>query len=143
MSAPSSPLANPQSPLISDDDDEDDEDDEDDHSGTGKQSHQRQRHHHHRISISGLSFNDPNTGNTRSAYLFPLFLIIYVATMTDRCIIAGASREFSAFVSSAHDSPAMARENPDAGIGLLQGELSSSFSQKNHQRKIFYYAFVR
>jgi hypothetical protein len=42
--------------------------------------------------------------------------------MTDRSIIAGASREFSAFVSSAQDSPHVVQENPDVGIGLLQGE---------------------
>jgi len=40
--------------------------------------------------------------------------------MTDRSIIAGASQEFSAFVSGASDSPALVKENPDAGIGILQ-----------------------
>eukprot|EP00578_Thalassiosira_sp_NH16_P025160 CAMPEP_0181088058 /NCGR_PEP_ID=MMETSP1071-20121207/6589_1 /TAXON_ID=35127 /ORGANISM="Thalassiosira sp., Strain NH16" /LENGTH=541 /DNA_ID=CAMNT_0023169959 /DNA_START=421 /DNA_END=2046 /DNA_ORIENTATION=- len=40
--------------------------------------------------------------------------------MTDRSIIAGASQEFSAFVSTAYDSPEFVKENPDAGIGILQ-----------------------
>lgn len=57
---------------------------------------------------------------TRPYYLFPLFVLINVATMTDRSIIAGASQEFSAFVSGAADAPSLVRENPDAGIGLLQ-----------------------
>lgn len=74
-----------------------------------------------------LSFNDPETSTTRPAYLFPLFVIINIATMTDRSIIAGASQEFSAFVSSAQDSPAVVRENPDVGIGLLQGEHALQF----------------
>jgi len=48
--------------------------------------------------------------------------------MTDRSIIAGASQEFSAFVSSAHDSPAFVQENPDAGIGLLQASFIFGYS---------------
>ena len=67
------------------------------------------------------SFNDPVSGNTRPAYLFQIFLLINIATMTDRTIIAGANKEFSAFVSSAPDSPQFVKDNPDAGIGLLQG----------------------
>jgi hypothetical protein len=67
-----------------------------------------------------MSFNDPASGNTRPAYLFTIFLLINIATMTDRTIIAGATREFSAFVSSAPDSPQFLKDNPDAGIGLLQ-----------------------
>ena len=58
------------------------------------------------------SFNDPSTGSTRPFYLFPLFLLINIATMTDRSIIAGASQEFSAFVSGAYDSPTLVQENP-------------------------------
>ena len=66
------------------------------------------------------SFNYNNNNTTRPYYLFPLFFLINIATMTDRSIIAGASQEFSAFISSAHDSPQFVHDNPDAGIGLLQ-----------------------
>ena len=69
-----------------------------------------------------LSFNDPITGSTRPAYIFPLFVIINISTMVDRSIILGASLEFSAFLSSAQDSPQAVKDNPDLGIGLLQGK---------------------
>lgn len=82
-----------------------------------------------RMCCPPQSFNYPSTGNTRPAYLFPLFVLINIATFTDRSIVAGASQEFSAFVSGAHDSPQLVKDNPDAGIGLLQGEcLPCSFT---------------
>lgn len=74
------------------------------------------------------TFNDPDTGNTRPAYLFPLFVLVNIVTMMDRSIIAGASQEFSAFVSSASDSPPLVKENPDAGIGLLQASFIMGYS---------------
>ena len=40
--------------------------------------------------------------------------------MMDRSIIAGATQEFSTFVSTANDSPSFVIDNPDSGIGLLQ-----------------------
>ena len=66
------------------------------------------------------SFNNPQTKNTRPTYLFPLFFLINIITMMDRSIIAGASQEFSTFVSTANDSPSFVIDNPDSGIGLLQ-----------------------
>ena len=66
------------------------------------------------------SFNNPQTKNTRPTYLFPLFFLINIITMMDRSIIAGASQEFSTFVSTAYDSPSFVIDNPDSGIGLLQ-----------------------
>jgi len=48
--------------------------------------------------------------------------------MTDRSIIAGASQEFSAFVSSAYDSPQIVQDNPDAGIGILQAAFIFGYS---------------
>lgn len=75
-----------------------------------------------RCPFKCLSFNNPITGCTRPAYLFPLFVIINIFTMIDRSIISGASLEFSAFFSSARDSPPAVKENPDVGIGLVQGE---------------------
>lgn len=39
--------------------------------------------------------------------------------MTDRAIIAGANMQFAEFISSAPDSPTFAKNNPDAGIGLV------------------------
>jgi len=112
--SPSSSSASPLSPLLSDDDPT---------TGNKKSSHQRWCRRRQLFPSCIPSFNDPNTSSTRPAYLFPLFVIINIATMTDRSIIAGASREFSAFVSSAHDSPAVVQENPDVGIGLLQGKI--------------------
>ena len=47
-------------------------------------------------AVSRWSLSD-SEGNTRPAYLFPLFLLINVAVMTDRAIVAGASNEFAAF----------------------------------------------
>ena len=92
------------SPLITDD--ESDYNDE----------HEKNNH------FTCLSFNDPITGSTRPAYIFPLFVIINISTMVDRSIILGASLEFSAFLSSAQDSPQAVKDNPDLGIGLLQGK---------------------
>ena len=66
------------------------------------------------------SFNNPQTKNTRPTYLFPLFFLINIITMMDRSIIAGATQEFSTFVSTANDSPSFVIDNPDSGIGLLQ-----------------------
>ena len=78
-------------------------------------------------AVSRWSLSD-SEGNTRPAYLFPLFLLINVAVMTDRAIVAGASNEFAAFVSSARDSPAFAVESPDAGIGLIQAAFILGYS---------------
>ena len=105
---PSSPPASPASPLNDADADDDANNGKDKRAGC--------------VAVCPPpSFNDPGSGgNTRPFYLFPLFLVINVATMTDRSIIAGAGREFSAFVSSARDSPQFVRDSPDAGIGLLQ-----------------------
>mmetsp|Transcript_12646 Transcript_12646/g.28881 ORF Transcript_12646/g.28881 Transcript_12646/m.28881 type:complete len:613 (+) Transcript_12646:321-2159(+) len=77
--------------------------------------------------LGGWSPSDAG-GNTRQAYLFPLFLLVNVAVMTDRAIVAGASNEFAAFVSSARDSPAFAVESPDAGIGLIQAAFILGYS---------------
>ena len=106
-SAPTSqPHPSPQSPLNDDDDDDD--------SDNGKEKYVNSN------ICPPPSFNDPTTSSTRPYYLFPLFFLINIITMTDRSIVAGASQEFSAFVSSAHDSPQVVQDNPDAGIGLLQ-----------------------
>ena len=78
-------------------------------------------------AVGRWSLNDEK-GNTRQAYLFPLFLLINIAIMTDRAIVAGASNEFAAFVSSADDSPAFAKESPDAGIGLIQAAFIFGYS---------------
>ena len=59
-------------------------------------------------------------GTTRPFYLFPLFLLINIITMADRAIIPGASQEFLGFLGSAFDSPQVVKENPDAGLGILQ-----------------------
>uniref|UniRef100_A0A7S2KW68 Major facilitator superfamily (MFS) profile domain-containing protein n=1 Tax=Skeletonema marinoi TaxID=267567 RepID=A0A7S2KW68_9STRA len=59
-------------------------------------------------------------GTTRPFYLFPLFLLINIITMADRAIIPGASQEFLAFLGGASDSPAVVKNNPDAGLGILQ-----------------------
>ena len=40
--------------------------------------------------------------------------------MADRAIIPGASQEFLGFLVSAADAPKLVRENPDAGLGILQ-----------------------
>eukprot|EP00569_Conticribra_weissflogii_P018520 CAMPEP_0171439578 /NCGR_PEP_ID=MMETSP0881-20121228/20711_1 /TAXON_ID=67004 /ORGANISM="Thalassiosira weissflogii, Strain CCMP1336" /LENGTH=116 /DNA_ID=CAMNT_0011961807 /DNA_START=54 /DNA_END=401 /DNA_ORIENTATION=+ len=48
--------------------------------------------------------------------------------MADRAIIPGASREFSAFLSSASDSPPLVRRNPDAGLGILQAAFIGGYS---------------
>ena len=111
MNSPlSSPTPSPMSPLIPDD------------VASRKEDIISSHHWGHRFLCNYLppSFNDPS-GNTRPAYLFPFFLLINIATMTDRTIIAGANKEFSAFISSAPDSPQFVKDNPDAGIGLLQG----------------------
>jgi len=78
-------------------------------------------------AVGRWSLNDEK-GNTRQAYLFPLLLLINIAIMTDRAIVAGASNEFAAFVSSADDSPAFAKESPDAGIGLIQAAFIFGYS---------------
>lgn len=36
--------------------------------------------------------------------------------MADRAIIPGASQEFLGFLGSAHDSPGVVKDNPDAGL---------------------------
>ena len=111
MNSPlSSPTPSPLSPLVPDD------------VASRKENISTSHHWGHRFLCNYLppSFNDPS-GNTRPAYLFPIFLLINIATMTDRTIIAGANKEFSAFISSAPDSPQFVKDNPDAGIGLLQG----------------------
>jgi hypothetical protein len=64
-------------------------------------------------------------GTTRPFYLFPLFLFINIITMADRAIIPGASQEFLGFLGSAHDSPGVVKDNPDAG---LVREIFISFS---------------
>lgn len=56
------------------------------------------------------------TGTTRPYYLFPLFLLINIITMADRAIIPGASQEFLGFLGTAHDSPTLVKNNPDAGL---------------------------
>ena len=120
-SAPTSqPHPSPQSPLngggggtsassLFDDDDDSD-------NGKDKSKHSNKND----IICPPPSFNDSKTSLTRPYYLFPLFFLINIITMTDRSIVAGASQEFSAFVSSAYDSPQVVQDNPDAGIGLLQ-----------------------
>jgi MFS family permease len=73
------------------------------------------------------SFYD-HSGTTRPYYLFPLFVLLNIATMADRAIIPGASKEFSAFLSDASDAPAVVRENPDAGLGILQAGFIGGYS---------------
>jgi MFS family permease len=51
-----------------------------------------------------------------------------MATMADRAIIPGASKEFSAFLSDASDAPPIVRENPDAGLGILQAGFIGGYS---------------
>ncbi|KAL9180586.1 hypothetical protein ACHAXT_011039 [Thalassiosira profunda] len=127
MSALHPPRASPASPLNGGSDAD---------SQNGKDKHSRQRCPCHPSCNSTScapvcpppSFNDPDTRSTRPYYLFPLFLLINIATMSDRSIIAGASQEFSAFVSSAHDSPPKVQENPDMGIGLLQAAFIFGYS---------------
>lgn len=65
----------------------------------------------HKIICPPPSFN--KNGTTRPYYLFPLFVLLNVATMADRAIIPGASKEFSAFLSDASDAPPVVKENPD------------------------------
>jgi hypothetical protein len=75
------------------------------------------------------SFNYPtnssssNSGNTRPYYLFPIFVAFNIFTMTDRAIIPGANVQFVNFIQHAYDSPEFAKDNPDAGIGLVNGKL--------------------
>ncbi|KAL7554212.1 hypothetical protein ACHAWF_017634 [Thalassiosira exigua] len=105
----------------------------DDDSENGKKdSKRRRRGCPSTVSLAPVcpppSLVDPGTDSTRPYYLFPLFLLVNIATMTDRSIIAGATKEFSAFVSGASDAPALVRENPDAGIGLLQASFIFGYS---------------
>ena len=76
------------------------------------------------------SFNYPtneanNSGNTRPFYLFPIFVAFNIFTMTDRAIIPGANVQFVNFIQHAYDSPEFAKNNPDAGIGLVNGKCIS------------------
>lgn len=48
--------------------------------------------------------------------------------MADRAIIPGASKEFSAFLSDASDAPGIVRDNPDAGLGILQAGFIGGYS---------------
>lgn len=102
------------SPLISDDDS--DCDNASNECETLNRDGQRQ------FTRTCLSYQDPVTGNTRLAYLFPLFAIINIILYIDRTILPGASLEFLVFVSSANDSPLVVKENPNMGIGLLHGK---------------------
>lgn len=67
--------------------------------------------------------NNGNSGNTRPFYLFPIFVAFNIFTMTDRAIIPGANVQFVNFIQHAYDSPEFAKNNPDAGIGLVNGKL--------------------
>lgn len=48
--------------------------------------------------------------------------------MSDRAIVPGASKEFSAFVGSANDAPQLVQDNPDAGLGILQAAFIGGYS---------------
>ena len=67
--------------------------------------------------------NNGNSGSTRPFYLFPIFVAFNIFTMTDRAIIPGANVQFVNFIQHAYDSPEFAKNNPDAGIGLVNGKL--------------------